>query len=489
MVTFQQLRTAKLDTIQDQVDTWQNVSTKLTSLQTTATNVGTKISGGTWEGLSGFAAVGRTTTLSAELKDAASEVNTVKGLLDWSKGQFVAQKNSLDQTVTAVNNDPRLTISDTGHVKPDVEAITRQTGAPSVLELLEAQKAADTHNGNIKKILAWVSYVDAQSSDKLRAAVNLDSPKELDFNGEAAKDADAVDFPGPADPAIAAAQSAAFEKTLGRPPVTETDWKLAAALDPTSRLDKNGGKDAVVAVGRITPRPGEGLVRIGLYIPSKEVFNLPNYDLGDNRGMDPNFNPEDARVTLYVDYETGTVLARQNPSVDTSGEVRVATPSVQVQESTNGAVRIQYDASNPFAPPGSDQTGHTVKGDITVSPGQPPRVDGAIGDYPAFEAYHDSNNGPTTTLVQDRADNEGNFGPLLELPTDHEIGAGRGGPPAQFKEWRHLSGDDWIAHGEAPSTNLGDPGNPPTVTPYKPYGGSEFHPNAPGVPPTEGEFV
>lgn len=491
MVTYRQLLAADLGTIADQATTWQNVITKLNSLQTDGDAVGKKIANGTWEGLSGFAAIGRATTLSSELEQAETQADTVKGQLTWAKTELTTQKKAVTDTVALVAEDPRLTIGDDGVVKIDVEALSKQTGAPTMLEMLEAQKAADGHNGAIRTALAWASYVDAQTSEKLRAAVNLDSPGELDFNGDAKADADGADFPGPADPAIAASQSAAFAKTHGRPPVSETDWMLAAALDPTSRLDKNGGTDAVVAVGQITPQPGKGLVRIGLYIPSDEVFNLPHNDKGDNRGMDPNFNPEDTRVTLYVDYETGTVVARQNPSVDTTGEVRVDTPSVQVQETTNGAVRIQYDAKNPFAPPGSEETGHTVKGDITVSPGYGntgPRVDGTIGDYPAFEAYHESNGGPTTTLTQDRADNESKYGPLLELPTDHNIGDGPGGPPAQFKEWRNLSGDNWIQHGEAPKTDLGDPGNPPKVTPYEPYGGSISHPNAPGVPPT-GEFV
>ena len=69
----------------------------------------------------------------------------------------------------------------------------------------------------------------------------------------------------------------------------------------------------MVQVGRITPRPGAGVVR-------------------------------EAR---YIDCETGLVIARQNPPVDTEGEVRVQAPDVLVSRTTHGAVRIQYAPITP----------------------------------------------------------------------------------------------------------------------------------------------
>ncbi|HZE41118.1 MAG TPA: hypothetical protein VE172_20150 [Stackebrandtia sp.] len=293
----------------------------------------------------------------------------------------------------------------------------------------------------------------------------------------------AADDIGPKDPVVKQQQTAAFQATLGRAPVSKTDWELAAALDPTSRLPKNGGTNAVVAVGKITPHPGMGLVKIGLYIPSDEVFNMPHNDKGDNRGMNPNFNPEENRVALYVDYETGTVVARQNPSVDSAGNVKVGTPDVKIQESTTGAVHITYNAVNPFAP-NIDGDMHHVKGDVTITPGQPAKIDGTIGDYPAFEAYQVNNDKPTQVILQDRADNEGSLGPLLELPTHHDIGNGQQSA-AQFKAWRPLSGDYWELDPStppAPEVELGDPKNPPVAKPYEPFGGAEVHPHVPGVP-------
>lgn len=246
---------------------------------------------------------------------------------------------------------------------------------------------------------------------------------------------------------------------------------MAAALDSTSYLDKNRGTDAVVRVGRIDPQPGKGLVRLALYIPSAEVFNAPNYDRGDDRGPDSEFNPEEARVTIYIDYETGTVLARQNPSVDTSGEVRVAAPTVGIQQTTDGSVHIVYDAANPFAPP-DPTASHTVKGDIVVSPPSGTddgwSIDGSIGDYPAVEAHHDDPVGRTSVLLQDSADNEGAFGPLLELPSHHDVGDGMG-PSYKFRERRHLSGDNYEYLPVLPAP-LGETSAPPRITPMAPYG-------------------
>lgn len=162
------------------------------------------------------------------------------------------------------------------------------------------------------------------------------------------------------------------------PPVSPTDWKTAEALNPYSYDPKYQGTPPSIKVARIEPVPGQGLVRAAAYIPTDEVINFPENDLGDNRAEDPNFDPEHARVVTYVDYENGLIITRQNPSVTTSGEVRVGEPEVHAQQLPDGSVLIQYDAANPFAPPGSGITGHTVNGELVVAPssGNPgtPRV-------------------------------------------------------------------------------------------------------------------
>jgi hypothetical protein len=285
----------------------------------------------------------------------------------------------------------------------------------------------------------------------------------------------------PEDPVRRAGQAAAFARLFGHPPAGSNDWSTAAMLDATSYLTKNGGTDAVVQVGRITPRPGQGVVRIGLYIPSAEVFNFLAYDLGDNRGPDSQFDPEQTRVTLYVDYENGVVIARQNPSVNTDGEVGVRAPLVGVQELTDGSIRLQYDAENPFAPP-DPSSSHTVNGDVSVRPPSVPggewHLDGTIGDYPAFEAYQDDPLGRTQALLQDAADNEGRLGPLLELPTHHDIGDGQG-PLYRFRTRRALSGP-YYEYLETAPFPLGDPSAPTPIPDMPEYNDPSTEPL--GVP-------
>lgn len=257
--------------------------------------------------------------------------------------------------------------------------------------------------------------------------------------GAAAPDVQAVDFivggkaplgPPEEDPGGAEQrrnQIAAFREVFGRGPRTSTEWTTASALDPHSYGAKYNDVPPSIVVGRIEPVPGQGIVKTGLFIPRDEVFNVPRNDVGDNRGFDPGFSPEETRVSIYVDYETGVVIARQNPSVDVDGNVRVVTPDVKVQQALNGALRIQYDAQNAYAPPGAELTGHSVRGDIAIVPGtlgQPARVDGVIGDYPSLEIYQEVPGKPTYTLALDAADSGNMYGPLTELPFSHEIGRG-----------------------------------------------------------------
>lgn len=220
-------------------------------------------------------------------------------------------------------------------------------------------------------------------------------------------------------------ETAAFLDVFGRPPNSAVDWQTAAALDPHSYANRYGRKPPSIVVGRIEPVPGQGFIKAGLFIPRGQVFNFPRSDLGDNRGFDPGFAPEDTRVSLYVDYENGLVIARQNPSVDVDGDAAVLTPAVKVQQSAGGAVRIQYEAKNAFAPSGAELFGLVVRGDIVVTPGTgggPAAVDGVIGDYPSLEIYQSMPDGSSQTLAQDAADSGNVFGPLTELPSSHQIG-------------------------------------------------------------------
>jgi hypothetical protein len=153
----------------------------------------------------------------------------------------------------------------------------------------------------------------------------------------------------------------AFKGVYGRDPVTQNDWKMAGVLDPTSYNEKNAGIPANVVVGRIKPVPGQGVVRTDLFIPQEEVWypdvpgGVSGHNFGDNRGFDPNAGPKDTRVAIYVDYENGVIVTRQNPSVDTTtGEARTGIPTVAATQRPDGTLYVRYEAVDPFSPGGED---------------------------------------------------------------------------------------------------------------------------------------
>ncbi|TYQ10645.1 UNVERIFIED_ORG: hypothetical protein L601_002200000620 [Gordonia westfalica J30] len=266
-----------------------------------------------------------------------------------------------------------------------------------------------------------------------------------------------------ADPERLRASAAAFEEIFGREPSGPVDWKTAEALNPNSYDPKYQGVEPGIKVARIEPLPGQGVVRAALYIPAVEVFNAPHYDLGDNRAEAPNFDPEHARVVMYVDYENGLIVTRQNPSVDSTGQVRVGEPEVQAQQRPDGSIMIQYDAVNPFAPPGASVTGHTVNGSLVLQPtsGNPGTAriiaGGEITDYPSVEIYQDNSAGQSRPVLVDAADSGSAVGPLFNLPGYHEVGGGR----AMMDPFKADFDDpDWERNRP---TNLGDPDSPPTV--------------------------
>lgn len=265
------------------------------------------------------------------------------------------------------------------------------------------------------------------------------------------------------DPDRLRTSAAAFQQIFGRAPSSPTDWKTAEALNPNSYDPKYQGVPPNIKVARIEPVPGQGLVRAAAYIPAAEVFNMPESDLGDNRAEDPTFDPEHARVVTYVDYENGLIITRQNPSVTSSGEVQVGEPEVQAQQLPDGSVMIQYDAANPFAPPGSDLTGHTVNGELVIAPasGNPgtPRViaGGEITDYPSMEIYQDNSAGNGRPVLVDAADSGSQWGPAMNLPSFHEVGGGK----EMFEPFKaDFSDPNWERNKPTP---LGSPANPPTT--------------------------
>jgi hypothetical protein len=228
-------------------------------------------------------------------------------------------------------------------------------------------------------------------------------------------------------------QIEAFTKVFGHPPKSPADWETAAALDPHSYDPKNGGVPPNIAIQRITPVPGQGVVRTNLFIPGESVVN-PQIDwpaahdnLGDNRDFSATAGPESARVAITVDYENGIIVTRQNPSVDTkTGGIRAGTPSVSAVQKSDGSVLIKYSAADPFSPGGealAKATTFDVNGTIAIAPTEAgPVAGGIVTNFPAVEIYSDRA-GATTPLVQSWPRFvDGQWGPMFGLEWHKEIG-------------------------------------------------------------------
>jgi hypothetical protein len=233
-------------------------------------------------------------------------------------------------------------------------------------------------------------------------------------------------------------QRKAFRRIFGRDPVSKSDWSTAEVLDPHSYDPMYQGVGPEIKVVRIRPVEGQGVVRCSQWIEQDSVTGWPPWtsDIGNTRGPDMNFNPENTKVTTYIDYDNGVVVMRQNPSTmvnddGTLGASRVGVPTGTVTQTADGAVRIQYDSGNPFAPGVSrDPTtmeGHqvTVNGDLVFTPGaNGVTVGGTRTDYPSMEVYQDMPNGTTRTVLIDRAASGQPWGPAVNLPFHHDVGIG-----------------------------------------------------------------
>jgi hypothetical protein len=262
----------------------------------------------------------------------------------------------------------------------------------------------------------------------------------------------------------------AFTQAFGRAPSSAADWDTAAALDPHSYDPKYDGVGPEISMVKIRPVPGQGVVRVSQWIEQRDVSNIPRRDFGDNRTANPNFNPENARVTTYIDYENGIVVMRQNPSVQQDGggkpaQVKVGVPRGSVTQTSDGAVRIKYDAGNPFAPirnlPGLEDHPWTVNGDLVFTPGPGgAHVDGTRTDYPSMEVYQDLPHGSTRTVLVDPAQSGDALGPFLNLTGHHDVGiGGRAFEPFDKGGWNPR----YDVRVPLPSTDFGSVANPPSV--------------------------
>jgi hypothetical protein len=277
-------------------------------------------------------------------------------------------------------------------------------------------------------------------------------------------------------------QRRAFRRVFGRDPTSDSDWTTAAALDPHSYDPRYQGVGPEIRVVRIRPVEGQGVVRSSQWIETDEVWGWPpgTSDIGNNRGPNVNFDPEDTKVTTYIDYDNGIVVMRQNPSTminadGSLGETRVGVPTGTVTQTADGAVRIQYDSGNPFAPDISRDPdlsgGHqvTVNGDLVFTPGaNGVTVGGTRTDYPSMEVYQDTPDGSTHTVLIDRAASGQPWGPSVNLPFHHDVGIGP-------KAWEPFNTGGWNPQYDVPTplpgTVFGPTWDVPSVPPL-PTGGT-----------------
>ncbi|NTY63883.1 hypothetical protein [Mycolicibacterium sphagni] len=350
------------------------------------------------------------------------------------------------------------------------------------LSVTDTTKRSGVRVAAMRQIAATITARAAalSAADKDIAARISSATLELNSRGfsESPENVQAFDVPlaPPREDERRRNQIEAFRNVFGRDPVSTSDWTTAAGLDPHTYDPKFRGTNSDVEVVRIKPVPGQGVVRSSQWIPDREVRSFPpwTHDLGNNRGANAHFDPEDTKVTTIIDYDNGIVIMRQNPSVlensdGSSGEVRIGHPTGAVIQLQDGSVRIKYDSGNPFAPGWTrdpttmDAHQVTVNGDLVFTPGaNGVTVNGTRTDYPSMEVYQDMPNGMTHTVLIDNAAAGGQQGPMTNLPFHHDVGSGG-------KAFAPFDNGGWSTKYDVPvplpATAFGSPDNLPSAVP------------------------
>jgi len=387
-------------------------------------------------------------------KVAESEVRSIKA--DWTKICRMADRWGI--TIDVATNE--IVPPNPPPSRPD--------------DIAELERRMDIIHNELVELLGRASNADRDLAAAIDGALGTLSPDEV--NRELHDDATIAEQQDGLSGQRKANQSAAFQRVFGREPVSPSDWSTAAALDPTTYDPEFRGTESQIQVVRIDPKPGQGVVRVSQFIAQRDVTGFPPWtrDTGNDRGPNAHFDPEDTKVTTYIDYENGIVVMRQNPSImqnsdGSPGEVRVASPTGSVKQLADGSVRIKYDSANPFAPeisksPTGPMTGHTetVNGDLVFTPGPTGvTVNGTRTDYPSMEVYQDAPDGTTHTVLIDPAQSGRSWGPAVNLPFHHDIGSGGAAfAPFEAKDWYNPTYD---VPAPLPATRFGPISDPPHV--------------------------
>jgi hypothetical protein len=439
--------------------------------------------GGTeWGGEAKDAALQRAATDLAVVRQQSALQRGGADIAEQGAGDVrAAQRAALDAIREAEANgfivSEDLSVNDTRTSDPDT-AVARHTAAT---------EHAEDIRWNAERLVQTDGLVGRQLAQKVSELQGI----RFDGEGDATKDGiiQAVDFkqgpPGQAESEANRRQNEkdAFKEVFGREPASSADWTTAAALDPHSYDPNVQGVAPEIRVTRIAPVPGQGVVRASQWIEQRDVISGPfTRDFGNGRVADPHFDPADSKVTTYIDYENGLVVVRQNPSIELNdtggpGQVKVGVPEAVVQQSSDGAVRIKYDAANPFAPeiaqnppwPLADNP-WTVNGDLVFTPtADGVHVDGTRTNYPSMETYQDLPNGSTRTILIDPAIAGNSTGPMVNLPEHHDVGiGGRAFAPFDTGAWN----PKYDVQIPLPSTEAGPVTTPPVV-PQAPRQGTQ----------------
>lgn len=398
------------------------------------------------------------TKMAAEVKNAASIVTTGRANLDTAKGWVDSMVNSLGKSKANDREQKLIPIAREGISK--VDSIVKS----ATDDMVGIKRNIEKIKGDYEALIKQEFGADTKKSD---TGIGNDM---LGITGGFKQDNTLEDQ-------RRQNQIDAFKQMFGREPSSAADWTTAGALDPHSYNPVFKGVGPEIKVVKIRPVPGQGVVRTSQWIEQRDVssFPPPKRDIGNNRGPDQNFDPEDTKVTMYIDYENGVVVMRQNPSVELNndgspGRVAVDIPTGSVMQADDGSVRIKYDSGNPFAPDiASDPQGPfadhqvTVNGDLVFTPGPDGvRVDGTRTDYPSLEVYQDLPDGTARTVTIDPAASGRSTGPALNLPFHHDVG--RGGEafkPFDTGSWNPR----YDVPAPLPSTEFGPATSPPSVPP------------------------
>jgi hypothetical protein len=224
----------------------------------------------------------------------------------------------------------------------------------------------------------------------------------------------------------------------------------AALRDGLGPAEDTGDRTAQFLHAFVDPVAGTGQVVIALYIPTPTA-GLPGGDdgksTGNDRGPDPHADPSDSKAWVVIDYETGLVTVRINPSCSAADDDACSDPlpiitdfgsiasvAQRIPLFVDDSNRVSIDAESGrtkvrvgvlnadkrvLAPRLDATFGVSTNGDGTVD------LEWDRDAYPSLEAYHLYPDGRIVSIADEHAAHGSDRG-LLPLPWTDKHGDGHG---------------------------------------------------------------